>query len=137
MNRRKFIRKGSTLAALSGVASITPMYSHAQTVPGEPFLHHYVLFWLKPDLSEDKINEFKGFFEELRKIKTIKTLAYGRAAATASREVVDNSFSYALSVTFAGLEDQNLYQKDPIHLKAIEKYSSLWNKVVVHDSMMN
>ncbi|MDB5013774.1 MAG: Stress responsive alpha-beta barrel protein [Daejeonella sp.] len=136
MNRRKFVKKGSTIAAFAGLASMVPMSIHAQPSPSKTFLHHYVLFWLKPDLSEEKIKEFTGFFEELRKIKGIKSLSYGRAAATASRDVVDNSFSYALSITFPGLDEQSLYQKDPIHLKAIEKFSSFWDKVVVHDSMM-
>lgn len=136
MNRRKFLKGGSTVAALSGLASMIPLSTNAKPQPLKSFLHHYVLFWLKPDLSEDKVKEFTGFFEELKKIKTIKSLSYGRAATTASRDVVDNSFSYALSVTFSGLEDQATYQKDPIHLMAIEKFSTFWNKVVVHDSMM-
>lgn len=136
MNRRKFVKGGSTVAALSGLASIIPLSSRAQLQTVKPFLHHYVLFWLKPDLNENKISEFTGFFDELKKIKTIRSLTYGRAAATASRDVVDNSFTYALSVTFSGLENQSLYQKDPIHLMAIEKFSHMWNKVVVHDSMM-
>ena len=136
MNRRKFVKEGSSLAVLAGLASIVPINVHAEPLHAKPFLQHYVLFWLKPDLSEEKIKEFTGFFKELRKIKSIKSLTYGRAASTASRDVVDNSFSYALSMTFVDLEKQSLYQKDPIHLKAIEKFSSFWDKVVVHDSMM-
>jgi hypothetical protein len=137
MNRRKFVKDGSTVAALAAVASIIPMSIYAQRTPVKPTLQHYVLFWLKPGLSEEKIAEFTGFFEELKKIKSKLSLTYGRAAATASRDVVDNSFTYALNITFATLADQNAYQDDQIHKDAIQKYSSFWDKVVVHDSIMN
>ncbi len=98
---------------------------------------HYVLFWLNEDLSEQEVSDFSAFFEELKTIPEIKTLHYGRAAATHPRDVVDNSFTYTLLVYFDSMDDLNVYETHPVHLEAIEKYSKYWNKVVVHDSWLN
>lgn len=95
---------------------------------------HYVLFWLKKELSEQEINEFAGFFELLKTIPVVKSLQYGRAANTNQREVVDNSFTYNLIATFKNHADNLIYETHPIHLDAIEQYHHLWEKVVVHDS---
>lgn len=99
-------------------------------------LFHYVLFWLNPELSTEEVEGFKGFFEELRKISTVKELKVGVPAATEARGVVDNSFTYSLLVSFDSLEDHNAYQDDEIHNRAIEQYSRYWTKVMVHDCML-
>lgn len=95
---------------------------------------HVVNFWLKEDISEKDKKDFVGFFEELRKIETIKTLNYGVPAPTNKRAVVDNSFDYTLIVTFKDLKDIGIYETHPIHLKAIEKYKHFWTKVMVKDT---
>jgi len=33
------------------------------------------------------------------------------------------------------LEEEEVYQKHPIHLKFVEDYSHLWEKVIVYDSV--
>ncbi|TCC87273.1 Dabb family protein [Pedobacter frigiditerrae] len=95
---------------------------------------HYVLFWLKKELSEQEINEFANFFELLKTISVVNSLKYGRAANTNQRDVVDNSFTYNLICTFKNHTDCAIYETHPIHLDAIAKYHHLWEKVVVHDS---
>ncbi|QEC51265.1 stress responsive alpha/beta barrel protein [Anseongella ginsenosidimutans] len=99
-------------------------------------LLHSVLFWLDPALPAEEVENFKGFFEELEKIPTVKKLQFGRAASTGERAVVDNSFTYSMVATFASLEDHDSYQEDDLHHRAIEKYSKYWTKVVVHDMLV-
>ncbi|MFC4210626.1 Dabb family protein [Pedobacter lithocola] len=103
--------------------------------PGQ--VQHFVMFWLKPQLTKAEIADFTGFFEALKPIKFIKTLNYGLAAATPIRPVTDNSFTYALTITFANIEDHNAYQEDKTHLDAVEKYSKNWYRVVVHDIVVS
>lgn len=133
MKRRSFI-KNTSAAAVIGV--LIPS-SNASAAKDEKVIAHYVLFWLKENLSEQEKIGFTGFFEELRKVSTIKSLQYGAPANTTKRDVVDNSFSYNLLVHFKNMDDLNTYETHPIHLKAIEKYSKYWDKVVVHDSILN
>jgi len=103
----------------------------------DPQIAHYVLFWLKEDLTEQQVTEFAQFFEDLKAIPGIQSLHYGRPADTTPRDVVDNSFSYNLLVYFDSMEDLHVYEEHPIHLEAIAKYSSQWTKVSVHDSWLN
>ncbi|MCZ4243783.1 Dabb family protein [Pedobacter punctiformis] len=100
-------------------------------------MQHYVLFWLKPQLNQEEIATFANFFESLKRIPYLKSLHYGLAANTPVRTVTDNSFTYALTITFASIEDHNTYQEDPVHLEAVEKFSKYWYRVVVHDSLIS
>lgn len=138
MQRRKFIKNavGTTVATgLIGSSISNAMASTQQKQ--KSVIAHYVLFWLKEDLSEKEVKDFAGFFEELKKVPTIKSLHYGAPANSNQRDVVDNSFSYNLLVYFKNMDDLNVYETHPIHLAAIEKYSKNWTKVVVHDSVLN
>ena len=101
-----------------------------------PKIQHYVLFWLKPQLSQTEIKAFSGFFESLKPIKYIRSLSYGLAAGTPVRPVTDNSFTYSLTISFDSIEDHNAYQEDQTHLDAVEKYSHNWYRVVVHDTIV-
>ena len=143
MKRRNFLRKSTGLATAMAIAPFLTRATSTLKIPNNMTQNdqqgtytHYVLFWLKAGLSEKEINDFTGFFEELRKVPTIKSFHYGRAAHTTPRDVVDNSFTYNLLVYFDSLNDQEIYGTHPIHLKAIEKYSKYWEEVVVHDSVL-
>lgn len=132
MERRKFIKNTASGASLILLGNAAGASAHSTSEE----ITHYVLFWLKQGLDKQEIKEFAKFFELLKAIPTIKSLRYGRPAKTNPREVVDNSFSYNLVVTFKNLEDLNVYETHPIHLDAIAQYKHYWEKVVVHDSYL-
>ncbi|MFC3199766.1 Dabb family protein [Parapedobacter deserti] len=154
MERRHFIKRAGAAVAVAGavggmLAACAPSTSNQNTsettekqetsttnMENKEVIAHYVLFWLNDGLSEQEINDFANFFEELKTIPGIKSLHYGRAAQTHQRDVVDNSFTYNLLVYFDTMDDIDTYETHPIHLEAIEKYSKFWNKVVVHDSWL-
>jgi len=132
MKRRKFIATtalGTSIVLLNNDAN-------ARQIDQTEEITHYVLFWLKKDLSDKDIKDFAGFFELLKKIPVVKSMKYGKSASTNQRDVVDNSFSYNLVATFKDIAAINIYENHPIHLDAIKKYSQFWEKVVVHDSML-
>ncbi len=106
-------------------------------IPTEGQIQHFVMFWLKPQLTKDEVANFKNFFEHLKPIKYIKTLSYGLAANTPTRPVTDNSFTYSLTITFDNIADHNAYQEDKTHLDAVEKFSGNWYRVVVHDTVVS
>jgi len=95
---------------------------------------HTVYFWLKnPDSPADR----KAFETSLRTF--LDNSAYAKTQfigkpPTASRDVVDGSFTYSLIVTFESAEAQQLYQDEPPHKKFVEESSGLWTKVMVYDS---
>ncbi|MHC8950050.1 Dabb family protein [Sphingobacterium hungaricum] len=97
---------------------------------------HSVYFWLKTDLTEDERADFLNFFKALNSIPNVRFLTYGAPAPTNPRPVVENSFDYNLIVTFDKMENLNVYETHPTHLKAIEDYSKYWTKVMVHDTLI-
>ena len=96
---------------------------------------HSVYFWLKePNNLEDR----EAFEEHLTTFidhsQYVKSKFIGTAALS-EREVVDDSYTYALILTFSSKEDQDKYQAEPVHLKFVEDAKHLWTKVVVYDAL--
>src|SRR3546814_19183818 len=99
-------------------------------------LLHAVMFWLNPDLSSEEVENFKGFFEDLSRCSTVKSLQFGRSAPTEPRPVVDNSFTWSMVATFANQDDHDIYQADDIHNTDIEKYQNYWPRVLVNEPLI-
>ena len=92
---------------------------------------HMVYFWLAPETDVDAfIQSTEGF---LKQVDVIKGYHLGKPAGT-PREVVDNSYSVSLVVTFDSKEDQDIYQKHEAHLKYIEDNKTKWTEVKIYDS---
>ena len=96
------------------------------------FVHH-VLFWLVEPDNPKACTEFEGALRDLVSIDLIVANNIGVPAAT-NREVIENSYTYSMVVTFKNKADQDAYQIHPDHLKFIEKYGHLWNRVMVIDT---
>ena len=97
---------------------------------------HTVFFWMNDDVSIDqKTNFAKQGLNGLSKISSIYKSYIGPPAKT-SRGVIDNSYDFALVCHFKNAADQDAYQVDPIHLKFIEDYKHLWEKVIVYDNLV-
>lgn len=96
---------------------------------------HVVYFWLKnPDSSNDR----RLFEKSLRKF--LNASAYAKThfigyPPKASREIVDDSFTYNLVLTFASASDQEAYQEEATHKLFIKESSHLWDRVQVYDAM--
>jgi hypothetical protein len=119
-------------AVAAGLITLAPNSSTNMSIENK-FIHH-VYFWLKnPDSKEDRAKLVEGL-KKLSKVKTIKQFHIGKPAAT-SREVIDGSYAVSWFTLFDTAADQDSYQKDPIHLKFVEECSSLWNKVIVYDTI--
>ena len=97
---------------------------------------HNVFFWLKEGITAEEEKDFMNFFEELKKVPGPKALRFGKPAPTTPRDVVDNSFSYYLLVTFNTMDDINTYEHHQIHLDAVDKFSKYWTKVQVKDAIL-
>ncbi|MEH6657731.1 MAG: Dabb family protein [Leeuwenhoekiella marinoflava] len=96
---------------------------------------HVVYFWLKnPDNQED----CRAFEASLKKFLSTSEYAQTKfigQPANTPREVVDNSWTYSIILTFPSKEVQAKYQQEPVHLKFIEESEHLWEKVQVYDSV--
>jgi hypothetical protein len=97
------------------------------------FVHH-VYFWLKEGLSAAEEEKFIGGLQSLTQIESLKLADIGVPAET-DRPVIDRSYSYSWLNIFDSKADHDAYQEDPIHLKFVEDCASLWDRVVIYDSV--
>jgi hypothetical protein len=125
-NRRQFIATASALAAAPGVMA------QADQAEPAPLVHH-VFFWLKNKGSEADRKLLIEGLKTLAAIREVKKLLIGTPAATEQRGVVDNSYDVSELMYFDNVKDQDAYQVHPLHKAFVEKYSHLWDKVIVYD----
>ncbi len=131
-SRRKFIGNIGK-ASLAGSLTVNTKSGPKKTEIKKMFIHH-VYFWLKnSDSKADKAKLIEGL-RKLSKVKTIQQFNIGTPADT-RREVIDSSYSISWFTLFKNAKDQASYQVDPIHLKFVEDYSHLWDKVIVYDTV--
>ncbi|WP_162055196.1 Dabb family protein [Pontibacter pamirensis] len=130
LSRRSFLGNSTSLS-LAGFFGVMPALGK-QKQKGD-FVHH-VYFWLKnPGSAEDKAKLIEGL-NTLKSIKAIQLARIGVPAST-NRDVIERGYDVSWLLFFNNLEEQEVYQKHPIHLKFVENYSHLWDKVVVYDSV--
>lgn len=98
---------------------------------GAPFIHT-AYFWLKEGVTEAEKDAFIQDSKGLANIETVLAFYDGEPAPT-NRDVVENTYDYAIVFHFADLEAQEFYQGAPLHKALIEKHEHLWEKVMVTD----
>ncbi|WP_289661247.1 Dabb family protein [Flavobacterium panacagri] len=136
MERRNFIIKSASAGALAlAGAKVLANTSNETESQHKTVYFHYLLFWLKPELTPEQVEDFKNFFEGLKKLPYVKNVRYGKPANSTPRPVMDNSFTYNASMEFDSLEDLETYGKLDGHLALVAKYKPFFNKMMVHDSV--
>lgn len=96
---------------------------------------HVVYFWLNnPENAQDRLDFETSLKKFLDHSEYAQTKFIGVPANT-PREVVDNSYTYSLILTFPSKEIQDKYQNEAAHLEFINEASHLWKKVQVYDSI--
>lgn len=128
LTRRSFLTSTSLAAAAVTLPVPTEMAKSKKNI----FIHH-VYFWLKnPGSETDRAKLMEGL-DMLSAVPTIKMCHIGTPADT-NRGVIDRSYALSWLCFFKNKEEEEVYQKHPIHLKFVEQYSHLWEKVIVYDS---
>lgn len=95
--------------------------------------NHNVYFWLKEGLADEDIRLFEEGLRSLTEERHVDRGSFGRPASTEVREVVDNSYSYGLNLSFADGNAHDAYQVSDIHNVFVERNSGKWERVVVYD----
>lgn len=97
-------------------------------------LTHHVLFWLKPEATEEQKSAFRSGLESLRGVETVEELYIGTPAPI-SRAVVDTTYTFSLNIIFKDLEGHDVYQVHDLHKAFLEEFRVLFDKVVIYDAM--
>lgn len=95
---------------------------------------HAVYFWMNPGLTADQHAEF---VRRLRGMAAIPHVTHGHVGTPAStdRPVIERSYSYALVLTFADKAAHDAYQEHPVHDAFRNECATLWQRIVIHDSV--
>ena len=99
------------------------------------FVHH-VLFYLKNPASATDKNKLLDGLQKLATIECIRFSDIGTPAAT-NRSVIERDYTYSWLCIFNTAEEEEIYQKHPIHDDFRNNYGHLWGKVVIYDSTTN
>lgn len=100
----------------------------------DPTFTHVVYFWLKNPENAQERNHFETSLKTLFKESKYTRTNFLGTPPKATREVVEDSFTYAMIVTFESAEAQMGYQKETAHLNFIEKTKHLLEKFIVYDA---
>lgn len=120
------------LIALTGFLSCSDTSGTATHIQGD--FAHTVYFWLhNPDNTNDREAFQTSLTKFINQSPYITTKHIGIPAKT-NRDVIDNSYTYSLLLTFKDKETQDQYQEEPAHKQFIAESSHLWSKVIVYDS---
>lgn len=136
MKKTKTYLKPALIALTLLLITTGATASTNEKTPNEnkPVYFHYLVFWLKPDLTDQQVAEFTQFFEGLKKLPYQKNLRYGKPAASTPRAVLDQTYTYNASMEFDSLDDLEAYGKLPEHLALVAKYKPYFTKMLVHDT---
>jgi Stress responsive A/B Barrel Domain len=126
--RRKFLKTNAIAPLVFSSAIISET-----TTKKDLFVHH-VYFWLKNPGSEADTAKLIEGLQALSKVAEIKMAHIGTPAST-NRSVIERGYAVSWLLFFDDINDEEVYQKHPTHLKFIEDYSHLWEKVIVYDSV--
>ena len=122
------------LLLLTGIFFMIPFSQSQDLSSGNKEFVHTVYIWLKnPSDQTDRAKFEKSLKTFLNSSKFIKTKHLGVPANT-DRPVIDRSYTYCLSLTFASKADHDKYQVEDVHLVFIKESEMLWKKVLVYDS---
>lgn len=102
----------------------------------KPALAHTVFFWLKEGTSEEDRLAFEKGLEKLGQISLIHSFHWGPPADARKRDVIDDSYDYALNSLFMSLEDEEAYQQDPDHDVFIANHKHIWETVKVYNNLL-
>lgn len=141
--RRRFITRLSGITAMLALGTVSranDMTKENDTNENQKKLEggfiHMVFFWLVDDSPAVKKTFLKELNQFISQVDEIKKSHIGPPANT-DRDVIDNTYSYNLVLTFDSKKAHDIYQAHPLHKQFIENASSLWSRVQVYDSDMN
>ena len=130
--RRRFIKRLGGITALLTLGSTAR--ANENVVPAQGTFFHVVFFWLindSQDVSKKFEHELRQFIDHVDEIKT----SHIGTPADTDRDVIDNTWSYSLVLSFDSKKEHDIYQDHQHHKQFIENASTLWEKVLVYDSI--
>ncbi|MGG9971293.1 Dabb family protein [Ferruginibacter sp. SUN002] len=97
-------------------------------------LTHHVLFWLKPETTEQQKADFKKGLESLKGVETIQSIYVGTPVPEINRPVVDTTYTFSLVLVFNDIAGHDVYQTHPVHKAFLDNFRVFFEKVIIYDA---
>lgn len=101
----------------------------------EKNFYHNVFFWLKDPKNTKDCLLFETALQKFLDASIYPETSVITKPAHTQREVVDNSYTYALLVSFDSKEKHDLYQAEEAHQQFLKEAAHVWEKVQIFDSL--
>jgi hypothetical protein len=96
---------------------------------------HNVYFWFKNPSSKTDKEIFETSLKKFLNASLYAKTKFIGHPPKATRDVVDDSFTYSLILTFESADEHQKYQKEPSHDVFVSECKDLWDRVLVYDSI--
>lgn len=96
-------------------------------------LIHSVFFWFKASAPAAVRSRFEAGLKRLASIPDVREAVIGTPASTPKRPTIEDSYAWALLLTFADRSGHERYQAHPIHDAFVAEFSGSWERVQVYD----
>lgn len=127
-NLTKWLSVVAIIVFLSGCANVTS----TKNLVSEPVVHT-VLCWLKEPGNSNHRQTIMETSRSLQAIPGVISISVGEPLKS-DREIVDDSFDVAVTLTFANTDDLQAYVTHPMHLDAVNNVlNPLVEKLIVYD----
>ncbi len=115
------------IALMITLAGTLPAYSADKTIT------HVVVVWLNDGVSEAGITAVMKRANVLSEIVSVRGMKIGRPVVSA-RKIVDDSFTFAISVEFSTEEEMQQYLADPIHVDFVQSaLTPVLKRILIYD----
>jgi len=93
---------------------------------------HMVYFWFEDDLDNQALAAVEEGLQALIEDPAVHKGFYGKPADT-HRSVVDDTYTYGLSLVFDDQAAHDAYQVGEVHQRFLAEHAAKWCRVVVYD----
>lgn len=124
--------KRALLLILFTMTGLITAVAAASVSAGTGKVYHTVVFWLKAETPKATIEEITRSVKALENLSMVESVVVGTPVMS-DREVVDDSFSVAFTMTFADEAALAAYGDDPQHKKSSEFTLQHVTRGVIYD----
>ena len=93
---------------------------------------HTVYFWFEDGLDSQALASAEERLQSLTEDPAVHIGFYGKPADT-HRSVVDNTYTYGLSLILDDQAAHDAYQVGEVHRRFLAEHAAKWGRVVVYD----
>jgi hypothetical protein len=95
------------------------------------FLHN-VLYWLKPDLTQEERANFLAGIEDLKRLKSVRAAWFGTPSLH-GEAIADRTYTHAIVMDLGDAAGHDAFQVDPEHDAIRKRIGNSWNKILIYD----